>query len=186
MEQPLMLPESIIIPDILDALTLEPEKYALTSLRGLDNLKELAFSLSLNRVKSVRGAFSQAEIIGTYLASGLYRTLQNKLSESDIIELCCCPSIPNKHFEYLSENKDYTKRLQLSLIYGFETGIRIGQYFYKHRDYHKINNISELVQHIRTFKKITPAKNTIPCCRKIRTHNRSQLTKRKFFRQNIH
>ncbi|MBE6455197.1 MAG: hypothetical protein E7014_01935 [Alphaproteobacteria bacterium] len=178
MEQQLTLPESIIIPDILDALMQEPEKYALTSLRGLDNLKELAFSLSLNRVKSIRGTFSQAEIIGTYLASGLYKKRQNKLSESDIIELCCCPSIPNQHFEDLSKNKNYTERLQLSLIYGFETGIRMGQYFYKHKNCYKINNILELVQHIRTLK------NTTPCCKKIYTSNRLQLAKKKISRQN--
>lgn len=61
---------SMISFDVLVEINKNPEKYTLNSRQGRHNLYDLALTLSTKQVKSIRGTFEQAKIIGFCIAAG--------------------------------------------------------------------------------------------------------------------
>ncbi len=121
--------DCFIIRDILAVLDQNPDMYALNTLKGLSEFKKLAVAASSQRVKSLRGAFQQAKLTGLCLASGWTNTHQG-IDDSDSLLpelILLVGKIDTADYQKINmSGKDYDSAMELSIIRGFESGIRMG------------------------------------------------------------
>ena len=86
--------------------------------------------LSRHRVKSLRGTFQQAKLAGLCLSSGWFkRYLLSESKDSFIPELMrLIISLSTSDFTRISlSDKTSEKAIEICLIRGFESGVRLGQ-----------------------------------------------------------
>lgn len=135
MNVPVFCPDSFIVQDVFSALIQEPEKYNVYSLKGLNQLCDLGINLCVKNVKSFRGSYFQAKLIGVCLSTGYYNIHKNNMSDNntvfDLIEML---GHMGTHFEkeikYSAKQKPEDV-MRIHLIRGFEDGIRLGRRIHK-------------------------------------------------------
>ena len=132
MNVPVFCPDSFVVQSVFSVLTHESEKYNIHSLKGLNQLCDLGIHLCVKKVKSLRGSYFQAKLVGVCLASGYYKAHQDNICEKgrvhDLIDIL---GHLGTHFEkeinlYCGQQTP-ENIMRIYLIRGFEDGIRLGK-----------------------------------------------------------
>ncbi len=128
--------ETMIAFDVLVEINKNPEKFSFSSRKGRHNLYDLALTLSVKKVKSLRGTFDQGRILGFCLASEWDKKNKAFVSQDkdkSIHDLLYLNTFVSKQSLAKSPNLKKLKNIESALLSGFKQGYLLGIYYTNHK-----------------------------------------------------
>lgn len=130
--------ETMIAFDILVQINKYPDKYTFLTRKGRHNLYDLACTLSLKKVKSLRGTFDQGRLLGFCIASEWDKKNKAFISQnadSSIHDLLFLNSFISKQ-PLLKNIESKYKNIESALLNGFKQGYLLGICYTNHQKNH--------------------------------------------------
>ena len=124
--------ETMIAFDILVEINKNPEKFSFSTRKGRHNLYDLALTLSIKKVKSLRGTFDQGRILGFCIASEWDKKNKAFVSQDkdkSIHDLLYLNTFVSKQSLAGNPNIKKLKNIESALLSGFKQGYILGIYY---------------------------------------------------------
>ena len=145
--------ETMIAFDVLVEINKNPEKFSFSSRKGRHNLYDLALTLSVKKVKSLRGTFEQGRILGFCLAAEWDKKNKAFVSQDkdkSIHDLLYLNTFVSKQSLTKSPKLKKLKNIESALLNGFKQGYLLGICYTNHKK--NDSKPKKITQHLTPFR----------------------------------